>query len=152
MQPNNGLASTLLGRLDELPDMLIVLRKRPLDIHRPPGLDARQNSWVMHIHAGTADYEVDVGVVGEVLWATVGACAGGEVVVRDCAVGGVDGGVEEGDDGVFGEAARGEEVGEVRGAGPGCGGGGGEADDGGADGRHGVDGVDLFHGVCLFYY
>lgn len=97
----------------------------------------------MHVHAGAADYEVDVCVVGEVLRVAIGARLGGQVVVRDCAVGGVGGGVEEGDDGVFGQAAGGEQVGEVGGAGPGGGGGGGEADDGGADGRHGVDGVEV---------
>ena len=72
----------------------------------------------MQIHAGGANDEVDVRIGGEVLGGAVSFCGRGEVVDLDGFFGGVEGGVAEGDDLVFG---GGGEVGEVGPDGPGLG-------------------------------
>lgn len=72
----------------------------------------------MQIHAGSAHDEVDVWISGEVFGGAVGFCGRREVVDLDGFFGGVDGGVAEGDDLVFG---GGGEVGQVGPDGPGLG-------------------------------
>jgi len=93
------------------------------------------------VDARVADYNVDVGVVGEVFGGTVGLCVWGKVVVFDGGLGGGDAAVQEGCDGELGTTSFGMKAGKMSSRGPGGCSGGGEANDGCAEGgfagRHG---------------
>lgn len=110
---------------------------------------------MVHIHAGAAHNEVDVWVLCQSFWVTVCSGLRGEVVGFDGCVGGFGAAVAEGCDGVFGAAEGGEEVGEVRGGGPGGFGCGGEADYGDADWGHFesvFDSSSRAHLYCFWAY
>lgn len=113
LDPNHRLRPAPFSSIRQLARALRVLRERPLDVHTLARLDARKSRVVVLIHARRDDDEVHVRVRGQVGGAAVGFCGGGEVVGFHCALRGFDARVAEGCDGVFGAAARGEEIGEV---------------------------------------
>lgn len=134
LQAHDGANALLSGEGGELARDARVLGQRPLHVDILARRDARPGRRVVVVDARVAHHKLDFRVRREVARVTVRARLGGQVEVLDGAAGCLGGRVEQRDDLVLPPPARREEIGEVAYAGPGCGGGGGEADEGNGDG------------------
>jgi hypothetical protein len=98
LETDDGLEVVRLGQLRELLRLGGVGTEWPLDVDLLLRLESREGELKVPVYLDAHDDEVNLWVVGERGRVSVGSGGGGELMEGNGALGGLDGGVGEGDD------------------------------------------------------